>query len=74
MNACRHKDRAELQRETTAEEECIKGSIVYGGQVFRLDLVMMGVVVLALCALAMYEVVNLLEKLYYAKSNTNKPH
>lgn len=36
--------------------------IVYGGQVFRLDLVMMGVVVLAFCAFIMYTVVNLLEK------------
>lgn len=41
--------------------------IVYGGQVFRLDLVMMGVVVLAICALIMYQAVNLLEKLYRAK-------
>ncbi|OON92336.1 MAG: sulfonate ABC transporter permease, partial [Epulopiscium sp. Nele67-Bin002] len=46
--------------------------IVYGGQVFRLDLVMMGVVVLAVCALVMYQAVNMLEKLYYAKSNTHK--
>lgn len=37
--------------------------IVYGGQVFRLDLVMMGVFVLAICALLMYQVVNLIEKL-----------
>ena len=36
--------------------------IVYGGQVFRLDLVMMGVVVLAFCAFVMYEAVNILEK------------
>lgn len=36
--------------------------IVYGGQVFRLDLVMMGVVVLAICAYLMYGVVNVLEK------------
>ncbi|MBE6021629.1 MAG: ABC transporter permease [Cellulosilyticum sp.] len=36
--------------------------IVYGGQVFRLDLVMMGVVVLAVCAFLMYAVVNVLEK------------
>lgn len=36
--------------------------IVYGGQVFRLDLVMMGVVVLAVCAFLMYGAVNLLEK------------
>lgn len=44
--------------------------IVYGGQVFRLDLVMMGVVVLAICALIMYEIVNIVEKIYKAKSNT----
>lgn len=36
--------------------------IVYGGQVFRLDLVMMGVVVLALCAFGMYAIVNVFEK------------
>lgn len=36
--------------------------IVYGGQVFRLDLVMMGVFVLAICAWLMYVVINLLEK------------
>lgn len=36
--------------------------IVYGGQVFRLDLVMMGVVVLGFCAFMMYSVVNCLEK------------
>lgn len=36
--------------------------IVYGGQVFRLDLVMMGVVVLAFCAFIMYSIVNAIEK------------
>lgn len=41
--------------------------IVYGGQVFRLDLVMMGVVVLAVCALIMYQMVNVIEKLYKSK-------
>lgn len=41
--------------------------IVYGGQVFRLDLVMMGVVVLAICALMMYEGVNMIEKFYHTK-------
>lgn len=41
--------------------------IVYGGQVFRLDLVMMGVMVLAVCAWIMYEIVNLIEKLYKTK-------
>lgn len=38
--------------------------IVYGSQVFKLDLVMMGVFVLAACAWVMYEVVNIIEKLY----------
>lgn len=41
--------------------------IVYGGQVFRLDLVMMGVFVLAICALLMYQVINLIEKLIFKK-------
>ncbi|WP_069997411.1 ABC transporter permease [Cellulosilyticum sp. I15G10I2] len=36
--------------------------IVYGGQVFRLDLVMMGVAVLAGCAFLMYAIVNVIEK------------
>lgn len=36
--------------------------IVYGGQVFRLDLVMMGVVVLAFCAFVMYSLVGRVEK------------
>ncbi len=36
--------------------------IVYGSQVFKLDLVMMGVFVLAICAWAMYAVVNIIEK------------
>ena len=36
--------------------------IVYGGQVFRLDLVMMGVFVLAVCAWLMYAAINFLEK------------
>jgi NitT/TauT family transport system permease protein len=38
--------------------------IVYGSQVFKLDLVMMGVIVLAICAWAMYEVLNIIEKMY----------
>lgn len=41
--------------------------IVYGGQVFRLDLVMMGVFVLAICALLMYQVINFIEKLILKK-------
>ena len=35
--------------------------IVYGGQVFQLDVVMMGVIVLAICTLLMYQVVSMLE-------------
>ena len=37
--------------------------IVYGGQVFRLDLVMMGVFVLAICTWLMYALINLAEKM-----------
>lgn len=36
--------------------------VMYGSQVFKLDLVMMGVFVLAIIAYAMYQVVNLIEK------------
>lgn len=35
---------------------------MYGGQIFRFDMVMMWVIVLALCALIMYGIVNLIEK------------
>ena len=45
--------------------------IVYGGQVFRLDLVMMGVAVLAVCAFVMYALLNAVEKLYRKKRGTN---
>ena len=41
--------------------------IVYGGQVFKLDLVMMGVIVLAVCALIMYQILNIAEKIYKSK-------
>jgi len=41
--------------------------IVYGSQVFRLDLVMMGVFVLAFCAWAMYEVIALAEKYFHSR-------
>jgi NitT/TauT family transport system permease protein len=36
--------------------------IVYGSQVFRLDLVMMGVVILAVCAWILNSLINLLER------------
>ena len=41
--------------------------LLYGGQVFRLDLVMMGVFVLAICSWMMYAIVNCIEKYYSSK-------
>lgn len=41
--------------------------IMYGGQVFRLDLVMMGVIVLCVIAYLMYATVNLIEKILIKK-------
>ena len=38
--------------------------IMYGGQVFRLDLVMMGVIILAILALFMNSLIVLIEKLF----------
>ena len=46
--------------------------IVYGSQVFKLDVVMMGVFVLAVCAWGMYEIVNLIEKFYYYRQRKTK--
>lgn len=43
--------------------------IVYGTQVFKLDLVMMGVIVLAIIAFIMYEIVNIIEKILRKKRN-----
>lgn len=45
--------------------------IVYGGQVFRLDLVMMGVTILALCAFCMYSIVAKIEH-YVIKKRVTK--
>ena len=41
--------------------------LLYGGQVFRLDLVMMGVFVLAFCSWIMYAILSFLEKLYHSR-------
>lgn len=41
--------------------------IVYGSQVFKMDLVMMGVIILAIIAFLMYEIVNILEKKFQKK-------
>lgn len=41
--------------------------IMYGSQVFKMDLVMMGVIVLAIVAFVMFEIVNLIEKKFRKK-------
>jgi NitT/TauT family transport system permease protein len=41
--------------------------IMYGSQVFRLDLVMMGVAILSVFAYIMYEIVNMIEKILLKK-------
>ena len=41
--------------------------IVYGSQIFKLDLVMMGVFILAIIAYIMYQMVNILEKILKIK-------
>lgn len=43
--------------------------LVYGSQVFKLDLVMMGVIVLAIIAFIMYEAINILEIFIRKKRN-----
>ena len=43
--------------------------VVYGGQVFKLDLVMMGVIILAFIALIMYEFVHLIEIMIHKQRN-----
>ena len=43
--------------------------IMYGSQVFNMDLVMMGVIVLAIISFVMYEVVNIIEKNIKRKRN-----
>lgn len=48
--------------------------VVYGGQVFKLDLVMMGVLILAVIAFLMYEVVAILEKYLQTRDNRRRKH
>ena len=45
--------------------------IMYGGQVFKLDLVMMGVIVLAICAYIMWKGIDILEN-YFSKKRGMK--
>lgn len=46
--------------------------IVYGGQVFKLDLVMIGIFILAICTLIMYQAVNMLENYLRKKQSSKK--
>ncbi len=46
--------------------------LMYGGMVFRLDLVMMGVIILAIIAFLMYEIINLIEIRFRKKKHTHK--
>lgn len=49
--------------------------VVYGGQVFKLDLVMMGVAILGFLALAMYLILNSIEKYYrYKRYSRRRKH
>ncbi len=48
--------------------------VVYGGQVFKLDLVMMGVFILGILALIMYLVLNAIEKYYRYTKYSKKSH
>ena len=38
--------------------------IIYGSQVFKMDWVLMSIVILCIIAMALYKLINLLEKLY----------
>ena len=46
--------------------------IMYGGQIFKLDLVMMGVFILGVCAFLMYVIVDKLEKVIIKKRGEKK--
>ena len=43
--------------------------IMYGSQIFKMSLVMMGVLVLGVLCFIMYEIVNVIEKLWKEKRN-----
>lgn len=45
--------------------------LMYGGQVFRLDLVMMGVIILSIIAFIMYEIIAIIEK-HFRKNKIHK--
>lgn len=45
---------------------------MYGGQVFKLDLVMTSVIILAIVAAVMYESIEILEKLWWNRDRMYK--
>lgn len=45
--------------------------IMYGSQIFKMGLVMMGVIVLSILSFIMYEIVNLIEKIWKEKSDND---
>lgn len=55
--------------EFLVSKEGIGYLVVYGGQVFKLDLVMMGVFILAIIALLMYQLVNIIEWIINKRKN-----
>ncbi|MBE6143348.1 MAG: ABC transporter permease [Erysipelotrichaceae bacterium] len=57
--------------EFLVSKEGIGYLILYGGQVFKMDLVMMGILVLSFIALGMYHLINLLQKLVRKLMNHN---
>ena len=57
---------------TLVSREGIGYLVVYGGQVFKLDLVMMSVFILGIIALLMYLVLSSIEKYYRNKRYVKK--
>ena len=57
--------------EFIVSKEGIGYLIMYGSQVFKMGLVMMGVLVLGVLSFLMYEIVNIIEKLWKEKINND---
>jgi NitT/TauT family transport system permease protein len=55
--------------EFIVSKEGIGYLIMYGSQIFKMSLVMMGVLVLSILSFVMYEIVNILEKLWKERRN-----
>ena len=57
--------------EFIVSKEGIGYLIMYGSQVFKMGLVMMGVIVLSILSFIMYEIVNIIEKIWKEKKEKN---